>query len=251
MWETPQTNSECSSVTLMGSFGSSRAHLVKRCDLPGRALRQPSRTKVLVFVGIHQSKDDEERVVRMLQGSSTHELQTEPTSCSRNVSSKTENSEDMRTKFFYSYVMKDIVKARVLGGPVRHLGSHASGQLIHEWQELVGWDLLHSFLWSVSKKHKRVNCASSQIIVFFTWFTHLHGVVHHFDVGILQPERRQAEHPGVVLLALLQTADVVLHRLTQEALSVCPQVGQGFLIQLQLSLHFYCVPVTSTEGKLS
>lgn len=42
--------------------------------------------------------------------------------------------------------MKDIMEARVLGGPVRHLGSHASGQLIHERQELVGGNLLHSFL---------------------------------------------------------------------------------------------------------
>lgn len=75
----------------------------------------------------------------------------------------------------------------------------------------------------------------------------LHHVIDGLNFVIFQPERRQAEHPGVVLLALLQTLDVILHRLTQEALSVCLQVGQGLLIQLKLPLHLYCVPVNSEE----
>lgn len=78
-------------------------------------------------------------------------------------------------------------------------------------------------------------------------FTNFHHVIYGLDVGVLQPQRRQAEHPGVVLLALLQTLDVILHGLTQEALSVCLQVGQGLLIQLQLSLHLDGVPAWSEE----
>lgn len=72
--------------------------------------------------------------------------------------------------------------------------------------------------------------------------THLHLGVDGGDVAVPQPERSQAEHPGVVFSSFLQTLDVVLHRLTQEALLVRPQVGQGLFIQLQLFLHLYGVP---------
>lgn len=75
--------------------------------------------------------------------------------------------------------------------------------------------------------------------------THLHYVVDLFNVSALQPERSQPEHPGVMLLTLLQTLDVVLHRLAQESLSVRPQIGQRRFIQLHLSLHLYRVPETS------
>lgn len=44
------------------------------------------------------------------------------------------------------YVDEDIVEARLLGDAICHLGPHASSQLIHERQKLVGRDLLHPFL---------------------------------------------------------------------------------------------------------
>lgn len=73
----------------------------------------------------------------------------------------------------------------------------------------------------------------------------LHYVVDSFNVRVLQPEWRQSEHPGVMLLTLLQTLDVILHGLAQKALPVGSEVGECLLIQLQLSLHLYGVPVKS------
>ncbi len=52
----------------------------------------------------------------------------------------------MCTKKVLHYVAEDIMEARVLSGASCHLGSHASSQLIHERQKLVGRDLLHPFL---------------------------------------------------------------------------------------------------------
>lgn len=84
--------------------------------------------------------------------------------------------------------------------------------------------------------------SSSVTVKSLGCFTNLHHVVYGFDVGILQPERSQAENPGVMLLALLQTLDVILHSLTQEALPVCLETGERLHVQLQLFSHFYCVP---------
>lgn len=44
------------------------------------------------------------------------------------------------------YVAEDIVETRVLSDASCQIGSHASSQLIHERQKLVGRDLLHPFL---------------------------------------------------------------------------------------------------------
>lgn len=44
------------------------------------------------------------------------------------------------------YVIEDIMEACILSETSCHLGPHASGQLIHERQKLVGRDLLHPFL---------------------------------------------------------------------------------------------------------
>lgn len=44
------------------------------------------------------------------------------------------------------YLIEDIMEASILTDAGCHLGPHASGQLIHERQKLVGGDLLHPFL---------------------------------------------------------------------------------------------------------
>lgn len=44
------------------------------------------------------------------------------------------------------YIDENIMEARVLSDASYHLGSHASCQLIHERQKLVGRNLLHPFL---------------------------------------------------------------------------------------------------------
>lgn len=71
---------------------------------------------------------------------------------------------------------------------------------------------------------------------------YLHDVVDLLDICVAQPQRCQAEHPGVMLLALLQTLDVVLHRLAQEALPVGPQAEQGLLVQPQFPFYLGSVP---------
>lgn len=74
----------------------------------------------------------------------------------------------------------------------------------------------------------------------------LHHVIHSLLACVLEPERGHSEDPRVVLLALFQTLDIVLHCFQQEAPSVRLQIRQGFLIQLHLSLDLYGVPL-STE----
>ena len=92
-------------------------------------------------------------------------------------------------------------------------------------------------------------CALNVALKRLEWtniiLTNLHHVIYSTNVIVLQPEWNQAEHPGVMLLTLLQTLNVILHRLTQEALSVCLKVGQGLHIQLQLPLHLCSVPARS------
>lgn len=44
------------------------------------------------------------------------------------------------------YVAEDIMEACILANASSHLGSHASSQLIHERQKLVGRDPLPLFL---------------------------------------------------------------------------------------------------------
>lgn len=53
------------------------------------------------------------------------------------------------------------MEACILSRPSCHLSPHASGQLIHERQELVGGDLLHAFL---EEKLRAFNNFSKQIL---------------------------------------------------------------------------------------
>lgn len=54
-----------------------RSHQVKRGGLPQSTLRQPRLAEGLVFVGVYQGEDDEERVMRVLQTCSTDQLRGE------------------------------------------------------------------------------------------------------------------------------------------------------------------------------
>lgn len=54
-----------------------RSHQVKRGGLSQSTLRQPRLAEGIVFVGVHQGEDDEERVMRVLQTRSTDQLRGE------------------------------------------------------------------------------------------------------------------------------------------------------------------------------
>lgn len=71
--------------------------------------------------------------------------------------------------------------------------------------------------------------------------TCLHHAIDFSNSRIFKPEGAKPEYPHIMLFSTQQAADVVLNRLTQEALPVFSQRTESALIQLQLSLNLYCV----------
>lgn len=103
----------------------------------------------------------------------------------------------------------------VLRDAGRHFSSHAGSQLIHEGQKLVGRDLFHSHLGrKKGEKNSVMKMEHVDLLVnHMRMLTNLHYVVDIFNLSVFQPERSQTENPGVMLLPLFQTLNVILHRL--------------------------------------
>lgn len=57
---------------------------------------------------------------------------------------KTLTDEDRCLVFDRRYLVENSVESHILW--MGHFGAHAGRKLVHERQELVGWDLFHTFL---------------------------------------------------------------------------------------------------------
>lgn len=63
--------------------------------------------------------------------------------------------------FHTGYLVENIVEPHVLWRDwIGDFGPHAGSKLVHERQELVGWDLFHSFL--ICESRHAVNCKTNE-----------------------------------------------------------------------------------------
>lgn len=146
MWmiKTPVSQTFCPATGTPAVITAADSHQVKLGGLLRGAPRWPRLAVALVFVGVHKGEDDEERVMRVLQTRSADQLRAQR---AENICCCAGAESDGALMWEGPHAAEDVLEARVLRGHSRCLlCPHASRQLVHERQELVGRDILHPLL---------------------------------------------------------------------------------------------------------